>query len=73
MLDGSQQFGVFLAHDLVKLRGPHPGLLQLLEWLSGIDALMLARVPISSTRSCGPIFEEIPHLLRASEGDSSTM
>ena len=44
MLDGFQELGISLAHDLVELRGLHPGLLQLLEGLSGIDALMLAGV-----------------------------
>ena len=44
MLDGFQQFGVFLAHDAVKLRGPHSGFLHLLEWPSGVHALMLAGV-----------------------------
>ena len=41
MLYGAQQLRVFLAHDLVELRGPHPGLLQLLEGFAGFDALML--------------------------------
>jgi hypothetical protein len=39
-----QQLRVFLAHDLVKLRGLHPGLLHLLEGLAGIDPLMLASI-----------------------------
>jgi hypothetical protein len=44
MLNGFEQFGVFLPHDLVKLGRLHSGLLHLLEGLSGIDALMLASV-----------------------------
>jgi hypothetical protein len=32
---GFQQLRVFLAHDLVELRRPHTGLLQLLERLAG--------------------------------------
>jgi hypothetical protein len=44
MLDDPRQFRVFLTHDLVKLRGLHPGLLHLLEGFAGIDALMLACV-----------------------------
>ena len=44
MLDRPQQLRVFLANDLVKLRGLHPGLDQLLEGLAGLDALMLANV-----------------------------
>jgi hypothetical protein len=39
MLDRSQQFGVLLANDLVKLGGLHSSLHQLLEGLSGIDPL----------------------------------
>ena len=44
MLDGSQQLGIFLTHDLVKLRRLHSRLQELLEGLSGIDALVLAGV-----------------------------
>ena len=66
MLDGSQQFGIFLAHDLVKLRGVHPGLLQLLEGLSGIDALMLAGVADEQHPVLrADLFEEVAHLFRA--------
>jgi hypothetical protein len=39
-----QQLGVSLAYDLVKPRGVHRGLLQLLEGFSRLDALMLAYV-----------------------------
>ena len=38
------QLWVFLTHDLIKLRRAHPGLDQLLEGLTGLDALMLACV-----------------------------
>lgn len=44
MFDSFQQFRVFLAHYLVKLRGVHPRLYKLLEGLSGIDALVLASI-----------------------------
>ncbi len=44
VFDGSQQLRVFLAHDLVELRGLHPGLLHLLEGLASFDTLMLASV-----------------------------
>jgi hypothetical protein len=44
VFDRAKQLRVFLAHDLVKLRSLHPGLLHLLEGLASIDALMLARV-----------------------------
>ena len=68
MLDGFQQLGVFLAHDLVKLRGPHPGFLQLLEGLSGIDALMLAGVADQQNLVLrADLVEEVPHLLRRCE------
>ena len=65
MLDGFQQFGIFLAHDLVKLGGLHPGLLQLLEGLSGIDALMLARVADEQYLVLrADLLKKVPHLLR---------
>jgi type IV secretion system protein VirB10 len=44
MLDCPQQLGIFLAHDLVKLDGTHPGFDQLLEGLAGLDALVLPRI-----------------------------
>ena len=36
--------GSSLAHNLVQLRGPHPGILHLLERSSRIDAFMLGGV-----------------------------
>ena len=47
MFDHAKQLQVFLAHDLVKLRSLHPGLLHLLERLASINALMLARVAVN--------------------------
>ena len=44
MFNHLQQFGVFLAHDLVKLGRLHPGSLQLLEGLTRLDRLMLPNV-----------------------------
>ena len=66
VLDRFEQFGVSLAHDLVELRGPHPGFLHLLEWPSGVHALVLAVSPMTSTRSSGLSFlEERSHLFGA--------
>ena len=42
--DGGFESRVFLADNLIQLGGPHSGLLQLLEWPPGFDALVLARV-----------------------------
>jgi integrase len=47
VFDHAKQLQVFLAHDLVKLRSLHPGLLHLLERLASINALMLARVAVN--------------------------
>ena len=44
-LDRRFEGRVFLANDLVELRGAHPGFLQLLKWTACLDTLMLARVP----------------------------
>ena len=44
MFDDFEQFGVFLAHDLVELGGSHSGVLQLLERFSRVYGLMLAYV-----------------------------
>ena len=46
----------------------HPGLLQLLEGLSGIDPLMLSCVSDKQhTVLRANLFEEVPHLFRAGE------
>src|SRR5580692_2951934 len=68
MLDRPQQIRVFLAHDLVKPRGTHPGVLHLLKWPSGIDSLMLADIADdqhSILRS--DLFEEVAHLPSAGQ------
>ena len=44
MLNGLEQFSVFLPHDLIEQRGFHSGFLQLLERFAGLHALMLAGV-----------------------------
>jgi hypothetical protein len=63
MFDGTQQLRVFLAHDLVELRCPHSGLLHLLEWFSGIDALVLLGVPNEQNPVLWPnLFEKRLHL-----------
>ena len=68
MLDRAQQLGVFLAHDLVELRGPHPGLLHLLEGFAGFDALMLPGVADQQNAVLRPDpLEKLPHLLGAGE------
>ena len=62
-LDRAPQLRVILAHDLVELRGPHPGLLHLLEGPTGIDRLMLAGVADDEHPVLGfQLFEERPHL-----------
>jgi hypothetical protein len=64
MLNGLEELGISLADDLVKLRGLHPRLLQLLEGLSGIDALMLAGIANEQYLVLGAdLIEEITHLL----------
>ena len=68
VLDRFQQLRILLAHDLVQLRGLHPGLLHLLEGLAGLHALMLADVTDDQDPVLGrDLLKEIPHLLRRSE------
>ena len=68
MLDDPQQFRVFLTHDLVKLRGLHPGLLHLLEGFAGIDALMLAGVSDEENAVLRPdLLHESLHLAGAGQ------
>ncbi len=68
MLDCFQQLRVFLPHDPIKLRGPHPGVLHLLEGLSRIDTLMLAGVTDHQHPVIGfELVQKISHLLRAGE------
>ena len=63
MLDGPQQFRVFLAHDLVKLRGVHPGLYKLLEGLSGIDGLVLTGISNEQHAVLdADLFQKVAHL-----------
>ena len=67
MLDGFEQRRVLsLAHNLVELRGLHPGILHLLERSARIYALMLAGVSNHQYPVLGlDLFEEGPHLLCA--------
>ena len=66
MLNGFQQLGVFLAHDLVELRGLHPGLLHLLERPARINALVLAGVANNENAVIWiQLVEERPHLVAA--------
>jgi len=44
LLHGFPKQRVSLTDDLIKLGGVHSGLLELLEWLSGFNSLVLARV-----------------------------
>src|ERR1019366_5913203 len=68
MFDDTEQLRVFLAHDLVKLRGLHPGLLHLLKGFAGIDALMLAGVSHKQNPVLRPnLFHETLHLASAGE------
>ena len=68
VLDGPQQLRVFLAHDLVKLRSLHPGLLHLLEGLASIDALMLAGVSDKENAILRPdLLHESLHLAGAGQ------
>src|SRR6185437_977350 len=65
MLDCLQQRGVLLTHNLVELCRPHARSLQLLEGLSGIDALMLACVANHKHLILwSNLIQEIAHLLR---------
>ena len=73
MLDRLQQFGVFLAHDLVELRGPHSRFLHLLERPSGIHALMLAGISDDENSVSGLSFSRKPHLPVLARLDSSSM
>ncbi len=67
MLDRFQQCRVVsLAHNLVELRGPHPGLLHLLERSARIHALMLGGVSDHQNAVLGlDLFKEGPHLFGA--------
>ena len=68
MLDGPKEFGVFLAHDPVQLRRPHPGVLHLLEGLAGVHALMLTGIADEEDAIRRPdLVEERPHLAGAGE------
>ena len=68
MVDGAKEFWVFLANDLIKLGGPHPGFLHLLEGLSGIYALVLPRVANKQYAVLrADLFEEGLHLAGAGE------
>src|SRR6266702_8843716 len=60
------QFGIFLPDDLVQFRATHPGLYQLLEGLSGFDALMLAGIADEQHAIFGTdLLQEVAHLLGA--------
>src|SRR5271155_2333292 len=64
MLHGLEELRVFLPHDLVELRGPHPGLLHLLKGSASIDSLMLPRIPDDEyTVLRLDLGQECPHLL----------
>ncbi len=66
MVHRPQQLGIFLPDDLVKLRGAHPGLNQLLEGFSGVYALMLPSIANEHNSILGAkLLEEVPHLFGA--------
>jgi hypothetical protein len=64
-----EQFGVFLAHNLVEQGGPHSSLLQLFEGLARFDALMLPSISDQQHAVLrADLFEELAHLLGARKG-----
>ena len=69
MLDGFEELQILpLAHDLVQLRGSHPGILHLLERSPCVNALMLGGVSNDQYPVCRfDLFEEGPHLPGAGE------
>jgi hypothetical protein len=57
-----------LPEDLIELRGAHSSLLQLLEGLSGVDTLVLARVANEQHLVVRPdATQKFPHLFGAGE------
>ena len=54
-----------MPYDLIEVGCPHPSLLQLLEWASRFDALMLPSVANQEhTIGGAKASQEIPHLVR---------
>ena len=57
---------IFLSHNFVEMRRPHSRLLQLLEWSTSFDALVLAGVADQKHAVLRPEpVEELSHLVRA--------
>src|SRR5271170_912002 len=68
LLDYFLQQRIFLPDDLIEVGRLHTRLLQLLEWLSGFDALMLTRVADEDHAVFGPhSLQKFVNLLRACE------
>ena len=62
--EAAAELGISLANDRIKLGSLHPGLLQLLEGLSRIDALVLANVSYEQYLILRTnLAKEIAHLL----------
>ena len=67
-LNGGFESRVFLADNLIQLCRPHSGLLQLFEWPSGFDALVLAGVADQEYAIVGTEpSKEVANLIRAGE------